>query len=217
MSHGARSSSSHSSRSNGSSKSSEKDYALSVNLYGRGDPTQDDPPAHWGAMLHRRGETHGDLYHVRKKEEFFYEDPVRSRPVQSSTSHGRSEIKHLSSARKDSAAQVLDAYGKKQANLPKGSANCQNWTVGALGALERERLAPRGTGDYWSKNIGQSSPDIGDRLQRDGRSWVPNPAVNSKGRAPADATFGKEQVRQPVGRLNMGKFASLSGSSQARR
>lgn len=112
---GSRSSSRQSST---SSQGSEKDYALSVNIYGRGDASKRDPPAHWGAMLSRRGEKHGDLYHVRKNEEFFFEDPVLRRPVESNTSYGRSEITYLSNRRKDSAARILDAYGKKESNLP---------------------------------------------------------------------------------------------------
>lgn len=218
MPRGSRSSSRQSST---SSQGSEKDYALAVNLYGRGDPTKRDPPAHWGAMLSRRGEKHGDLYHVRKNEEFFFEDPVLRRPVESNTSYGRSEITYLSRRRKDSAARVLDAYGKKESNLPGVNENCHNWTVGALGALEENSLAPEGTRDYWKGNIGKPSPHIGDRLERDGRSWIPKPIDDSRGRAPADATFGKEQVRQPTGRLNMDRFASLSGlsgsSSKSRR
>lgn len=215
MERGSRSSSRHTSRSN--SSSSEKDYALSVNIYGRGDTRQGDPPAHWGAILHKREGKDGDLYHVRKDDDFFYEDPAPRRPIESTTSHGRSEIKLLSNRRKETAAQVLHAYGKDKSNLPRGDANCQDWTVGALGALERERLAPQGTRDYWNANVGKASPAIGDRLQRDGRSWIPKTTVDSSGQGPADATFGKEQVRQQVGRLNLDKFAGLSGGSKSRR
>ncbi|RAO68217.1 uncharacterized protein BHQ10_004229 [Talaromyces amestolkiae] len=217
MPHRSRSSSRHSSRSDSSSKSSEKDYALSVNLYGRGDAAKGDPPAHWGAMLHRREEAHGDLYHVRKDERFYYEDPVPKRMVESTTTYGRSEIVHLSRSRKETAARVLHAYGKDESNLPREDANCQNWTVGALGALEQERLAPQGTRDYWDANIGQASPAIGERLRRDGRSWVPKTTTDSRGREPADATFGKEEVRRPTGRLNLDKFAGLSSASRPRR
>lgn len=214
MPRGSPSSSAHSSRSN---SSSEKDYALSVNMYGRGDATQGDPPAHWGAMLHKRGEVEGDLYHVRKKEDFYYEDPAPKRPIESNTSYGRSGIKHLSNRRKETAAQVLDAYGKDISNLPSAGANCQDWTLGALDALEREKLAPRGTKDYWSQNVGRGSADIGNRIQRDGGSWIPKTTVDPRGQGPADATFGKEKIRQPVGRLNLDKFASISGSSQRKR
>ncbi|KAJ5789197.1 uncharacterized protein N7518_006208 [Penicillium psychrosexuale] len=112
-----RSSSRHSSHSNSSSKNSEKDYALSVNLYGRGAAHQGDPPAHWGAMLHKRGETDGDLYHVRKDQEFFYEDPVHRRPIESNTSFGRSEMMHLSKTDKETAAQVLNKYGKNRSTI----------------------------------------------------------------------------------------------------
>lgn len=212
---GSSSSSRHTSRSN--SSSSEKDYALSVNIYGRGDASENDPPAHWGAILHKREEKDGDLYHVRKDDDFFYDDPAPRRPIESTTSHGRSEIKLLSNRRKETAAQVLNAYGKDKSNLPRGDANCQDWTVGALGALERERLAPQGTRDYWSANVGKPSPAIGNRLQKDGRSWVPKATVDSSGQAPADATFGKEKVQRPVGRLNLDKFASLSGGTKSRR
>ncbi|QKX56169.1 uncharacterized protein TRUGW13939_03269 [Talaromyces rugulosus] len=149
-------------------------------------------------MLSKRGDTNGDLYHVRKNHDFFYEDPVLRRPVESNTSYGRSEITHLSRRGKDSAAQILDSHGKNKNNLPRGDTNCQDWT---------------GTRDYWKENVGQSSEDIGNRLQRDGRSWIPKPTEEPSRRGPADATFGREQIRQPTGRLNMDKFAGLSGLS----
>ncbi|CAG8165990.1 unnamed protein product [Penicillium nalgiovense] len=207
----------HTSRPSGSSKSSESGYTLSVNIYGRGDVLQGDPPAHWGAMLHRRGGPDGDLYHVRKNEDFYYESPKQKRAVESATSYGRIEIQHLPNTDKEAAAQILDSYGSDKFNLPHGDANGQDWTVGALGALEQEKLVPRGTKDYWSQHIGLASLDVGNRVRRDGGSWVPVTAVNPRGREPADATFGREKTRQPVGRLNLDKFASLSGSSLSKR
>lgn len=200
-----------------SSRGSEKDYALSINVYGRGDTRHDDSPAHWEAMLHKRGEVDGDFYHVRKAEDFYYEHSAQRRPIEVAASHGRNEIQHLSKRNKAIAAQVLDAYGKDRSNLPRGNETGQDWIVGALGALEREKLVPRGTRDYWSQNIGQVSSDIGHRIRRDGGSWIPSTTGNLKGQGPADATFGREQVRQPVGRLNLDDFAGLSGSSKSRR
>ncbi|CAG8893536.1 unnamed protein product [Penicillium egyptiacum] len=206
----------HSSRPSGSRKSSENGYVLSVNIYGRGDVLQGDLPAHWGAMLHKRGDPDGDLYHIRKNEHFYYESPTQKRAVESATCYGRMEIQHLSNTGKETAARILDAYGKDKFNLPHGHANSQDWTVGALGALERERLVPRGTKDYWSQHIGLASLDAANRVRQDGGSWVPVTAVNPGGRGCADATFGKEQVRKPVGRLNLDQFAGISGSSQPR-
>lgn len=213
----SRSSSRHSSRSTASSGStgSQKDYTLSVNVYGRGDPRKDDPPAHWGTMLHKRGDTHGDLHHVRKQDDFYYEDPVQRRAVESNTSYGRHEVQHLSSRRKDAAEQVLNTYGRNNQNLPTGTQNCQNWTVGALGALEQQRLAPRGTQSYWQQNVGQSSQAIGNRLQQDGRSWIPRTAPEAR-QGPADAGYRKKEEARPVGRLNMAKFAGLSGNASKR-
>ncbi|KAJ5693897.1 hypothetical protein N7536_004309 [Penicillium majusculum] len=192
-------------------------YVVSVNICGRGDVHQGDPPAHWEVMLRKRGETDGDLYRVRKNENFYYEDPVQTRAVESATSYGRNEIQHLSDSSKETAARVLNTYGKDKSNLPHRSASSQEWTVGALGALEREKLVPQGTRDYWSQNIGQASSEVGARLRREGGSWVPSPPVYYKGRGPADATSGKEQVRQPVNRYNLDEFAGLSSSSKSRR
>ncbi|KAF4761738.1 hypothetical protein HAV15_006715 [Penicillium sp. str.  len=155
-------------------------YVVSVNICGRGDVHQGDPPAHWEVMLRKRGETDGDLYRVRKNENFYYEDPVQTRAVESATSYGRNEIQHLSDSSKETAARVLNT-------------------------------------DYWSQNIGQASSEVGARLRREGGSWVPSPPVYYKGRGPADATSGKEQVRQPVNRYNLDEFAGLSSSSKSRR
>lgn len=199
--------------SSSSSGNSEKSQTLSVNLYGRGDPDLGDPPAHWGAMIHKRGEREGDLYHVRKNNEFFYDHSKR--PLESQTSTGRSEIKHFSSSRRPQVAQTLHDYGTNAANLPADGQNCQDWTAGALGAVEQQRLAPPGTGDYWATNVGKSSLAIGDRLQRDGRSWVPKRDVNPPRQTPAAATFGKDQARKPIGRLNLDKFAGLSGGARS--
>lgn len=193
------------------------DYVLSVNICGRGDIRQGDLPAHWEVVLHKRGETDGNLYRVRKNEDFYYEDPVQTRVIESATSYGRNEIQHLSSRSKETAARVLNSYGKDKSNLPRRNASSQEWTVGALGALEREKLVPQGTRDYWSQNIGQASSEVGDRLRRDGGSWVPSTTSTTayyKGRGPADATVGKEQVRQPVSRYNLDEFAGLSSSSK---
>lgn len=192
-------------------------YVISVNICGRGDVHQGDPPAHWEVMLHKQGETDGDIYRVRKNEDFVYEDPVQTRVVESATSYGRNEIQHLSDRTKEAAARVLNAYGKDKSNLPRRNATSQEWTVGALGALEREKLVPQGTRDYWSRSIGQASLDVGDRLRRDGASWIPSTTAYYKGRGLADATFGKEQVRQPVNRYNLDQFAALSSSSKSRR
>ncbi|CRG88495.1 hypothetical protein PISL3812_05526 [Talaromyces islandicus] len=111
MPRGSRPSSRHRSRPNSSSKSNEKDYALSANIYGQG--RQGNPPAHWGAMLHRRGETNGDLYHVRK-------------------------------AMATTKTQLRDVW-ENNSNLPRGDANCQDWTRrGLWGRIERQiRLSTR--------------------------------------------------------------------------
>lgn len=77
-------------------------------------------------MLYKRGDTHGDLHPVRKDHDFFYDEPVPRCAVESGTSYGRSEIKHLSNSRKESAAQALNAYGIDKSNIPTGTANCQD-------------------------------------------------------------------------------------------
>lgn len=200
------------------SKGSAKDYALSLNIYGDGDTTREEVlPAHWGAMLHKRGGSNGDLHHVRKQDAFFYDDPVPTRPLESTTSYGRSEVLHLSSSRKEAASKVLHSYGRDKSNLPSGVANCQDWTVGALGALEQGKLAPKGTSKYWGEKIGNSSATVAQKLQRDGGSWIPKTASKSERQGPADATYGRKTVSQPTGRLDMSKFAGLSGGGKSKR
>jgi hypothetical protein len=58
--------------------------------------------------------------------------------------------------------------------------------------------------------------EIGERLRRDEKSWIPK-NVGSGRERPADATFGREQPRRPVGRLNLDKFSDLSGKSSKYR
>ncbi|OJZ80669.1 hypothetical protein ASPFODRAFT_52876 [Aspergillus luchuensis CBS 106.47] len=203
-----------SSLSSNASQGSEKTHTLSVNIYGRGNPAMNDPPAHWGAMIHKTGEQSGDLYHVRKNEDFYYHP--QQRPVESTTTYGRSDITRLSNSGRVRAAQVLDSYGNNNSNLPRGNQNCQDWTVGALGSLERQNLAPKGTEGYWKGNIGKASEDIGAQLTKDGMSWVPKSNVQPPRQAPADATFGQSQKVRPVGRLNLDKFANLSGGAKKR-
>lgn len=195
-----------------SSSSSAKDYNLSVNLYGRGDKTKGDPPAHWGILASKSGNKYGQLHHVRKNDEFYYSP--EERPVESNTSYGRSNLASMSKTNRDRAGRILDAYGSKESNLPRGNQNCQNWTVGALGKLEEKKFIEPGSRKYWAKNIGQSSPAIEERLLQDGKSWIPKKNDGPPRAGPADATFGRREERKAVGKLDTSKFAGLLGGSK---
>lgn len=193
---------------------SEKDYRISVNLWGRGDAARDDPPAHWGTMIYKHGAERGDLHHVRKQDEFYYERTV-DRYVDSETCSGRSEVAHISRRRSERAAALLDEYGQDPEHIPTGSRNCQDWTVGAIGVLERNRIASSGSEDYWKGQIGRPSASVGANLVEDGRSWIPTQTVPTRRSGPADATMGvREQQRRP-GRLNMAQFEHLSASRRS--
>ncbi|KAI9041981.1 uncharacterized protein KD926_006318 [Aspergillus affinis] len=193
------SSSRDSSRSSSSSQSSDG-YALSVNIHGDGrNPAS---PAHWEAMIHKRGAKEGEHFRVRKNEDFYYDPPKNSRPIDAT--YGRTEISHFSGSRKKDAERILNDYGRNHANLPRGSANSQNWTVGALGALERERLAPEGTKRYWGDNVGRQSADVADRLRRDGTSWISNSVAQGQHR----------EASRPVGRLDINALSGRSGRSR---
>ncbi|KAG2418928.1 hypothetical protein HFD88_002031 [Aspergillus terreus] len=192
-----------------SSSSSVKDYDLSVNIYGRGDKSLGHPPSHWGIQTSKTGSQYGQLYHVRKKEDFYYHP--EERPVVSKSSTGRSNVASMSKTNRDRAGRILDAYGNEKSNLPFGEQNCQDWTVGALGKLEEKRFVQPGTRDYWEGNIGESSRGIERRLQQDGKSWIPNEDHGPPRAAPADETFGRKEERKPIGKLDTSKFAGLMG------
>lgn len=194
------------------SQGSTKDQAVSVNIWGRGDPARGDDPAHWGTMLSERGANKGDRYHVRKPGDEFKYERRNDQFVDSTTSAGRSEVSYVSKRGKDRAEVLLDRYGQNPSNIPQaGRANCQNWTAGAVGHLERERLVPAGSGQYWNSQIGRASEDVGKSLKNDGKSWIPS-AMAQQPRPAADMRFGAEQ-RRPVGRINTAAFENLSGPS----
>lgn len=162
-------------------------------------------------MFHKRGESQGTIYHVRKNEVFDDGSPVLRQAAEATVTYGRSEIQHLSKSRAGAVAQVLDAYRNDTSNLPYETANGQNWTVGALSALEQGKLIPGGTSDYWDQNVGRASSQIGDRLRHDGKSRMPTSSGVSKSQGSAGATLGMEK---PVTRLhNLDKLAGLGGSS----
>ena len=154
-------------------------------------------------MIHKRGAKEGDHYRVRKDEGFYYDSPKNSRPIDAT--YGRAEVSHFSSSRKKDAERILNEYGSNHANLPRGSANSQSWTVGAIGALEQERLAPEGTKRYWSDKVGRQSSDVADRLRRDGTSWIST--LSAAGRA-------EGQTSRPVGRLDINALSGRSGRSR---
>ncbi|KAM5454783.1 hypothetical protein MaudCBS49596_002080 [Microsporum audouinii] len=193
------------------SRGSMKDHALSVHLWGRGDQEQDDPRAHWAIMAYERGGTSGDIFHVRKWDnDYKYERSTR--PLETTSSFGRSEVVYLSRSGRDHAAVVLDNYGNNRRNLPDGvDRRCQEWTVGSLAALEAKEIVPRGTATYWGTNVGKSSPFVGSRLEADGRSWISKNGAGERYEGPVDARFGDKSKRPPVGKLNTAKFSRLLG------
>lgn len=159
-------------------------HILSINLY-RTDKLKSGSPAHWSLTIGRCGEKKADIFHTPKLFDFSYEHS--SRPLECNLSYGRSELILLSSSNRRTAEQILTNYGTDDRNLPQGSANCQDWTVGALNALEREGLVDPATGKYWQENIGSSNRYIGERLQRDNRSWVPKKITTRTISGPADS------------------------------
>ncbi|OJJ66780.1 hypothetical protein ASPBRDRAFT_34893 [Aspergillus brasiliensis CBS 101740] len=185
---------------------------LSVNIYGQGEPEKEDSPTHWAIMIFKPGETVGDRYHVRKDLEFYYD--TQRLPVESVSLYGRCELTQLSNTRRLRAARLLEAYGNETANLPKGSQNCHDWTVGALGVLEEANLTPKGTEEYWACQIGKGPISIGRQLVEDGKPWVLKSIVEPAQKSPADATFGKTEESKPIGRLNLEDFAHLLGGAK---
>ena len=201
--------SSSSAASHGTRSSTPDRYALSVNLYGRGDPGLGDKPAHWGTMLRERGEEAGELHHVREDDTFCYD----RRPTQRvEASVGMSDVSYLSLSQRNRAADHLDRYGRENSNIPEvGSGNSQDWTAGAIQRLEREELAPQRSGEFWRSQVGRSSAAIGEAVRADGGRWE-TPSVPKRGGRP-DARYLDRESRS-TGRLDMSQFAGLSGSSR---
>ncbi|GKZ66560.1 hypothetical protein AnigIFM50267_000424 [Aspergillus niger] len=185
----------------------EETYILSVNIYGKGNPDREDRPTHWGIMIYKSWDTMGDIYHVRKNFDFYYN--TQSRSVESTGLYGRSEVTQLSSSRRLEAHQILESYGNNDKHLPDVGQNCQDWVVGALGSLERANLVPKGTAGYWREQTGKGPISIGKQMIEDGKPWISN--VKSTQRLPADATYGKTEKGRPIGKLNLDNFAHLSG------
>ncbi|EEP81732.1 predicted protein [Uncinocarpus reesii 1704] len=206
------------SRSNSSSRlrgrespASDDDQALSLNIWGRGDTGPQRPGAHWGLTTSSRGSTQGDLFHVRKaanNSDFQYE---RKRfPLGSKSSYGRSELTRLSRSGRQRAAKVLDEYGENVDNLPVDGANCRDWVLGSVGALEDANIVPRGTREYWMDNRELPSREVAARLKKDGRSWIPRRGADAQYTGKIDAKFeSRRPTMRTPGKLDMSKFSHL--------
>ncbi|GAB7354956.1 hypothetical protein MBLNU459_g5571t1 [Dothideomycetes sp. NU459] len=187
-----------------SSPSRDDDYAISLNIWGRGDPAQGDDPSHWGLMIYKWKEQRGQLHHVQKHEDFFY--ATRENVLESQSSRGRSELVRLSLQRKDRANAILDEYGRDPGQVLRlvNGRNCQDWTAGALRRLEEEHIVPKGSEAFWRSQKGKSAEAIGSSLRQNGKSWIP--VHTKKPSRPADARFNQSGERRATGRLNMAAF-----------
>ena len=183
---------------------------FTVNVYDSKSFVDLDRPSHWGTMLHHSTLEHGDIYHVRKNDEAYFQSASFS-PIQMPHSIGRSEVCRHSSEERELASELLDAYGRDQRNLPvTGQTSSQHWTVGAIGTLERNQLAPPGSEEYWRGKIGQSSRDLGRALLADGRSWIPVQQQYDR-QDLVDWDFGTTSgQRGPRGRIDIKHFKTTT-------
>lgn len=204
MPFGSGSSSRHSSRpgSNGSSQRSEKDYALSVNIYGRGDATVGDGPSHMGIAIYEHGSCVCEMHHIRNltDEDFVY-DP-RSQPLEDPVLKGRCELASLTKEQKMHAGSLLAEFGNEKSNIPEfGLGNCQDWVAAAVNRLEQAGFLVSGEGEFWKSMINKSSEGMKEECLQTGRTWISGPESTFEGEPDARFIDNNRDLSKPVGKL----------------
>ncbi|KAE8131636.1 hypothetical protein BDV38DRAFT_290007 [Aspergillus pseudotamarii] len=180
-------------------------YALSVNIYGRGDATLGDGPSHMGIAMYKIGSPTCSMHHIRNPNDrdFIY-DP-RTQPLEDDpVLRGRCELTTFTTAaQKDHAEQLLFNFGRNDANIPE------------FGMLEKEGVVSSGEGLFWEEMINLSADAMQDRCEWTGRTWVPGLERVFEGEA--DARFVDKGGLRPVGRLRQNsvlreRMLALEGS-----
>lgn len=196
------------------------DYAITVNVWSRGNSDKGDEAAHWGITIHERTAKTGQRYDLKYDERVgYYYARMDGRHVESETSWGRCEVAKVTKSQSRMAGEVLHQYGNQAGNIPRegDGKNCQDFVVGLLSALEAECLIDRGWATFWDTQRGKPSEAVGTALQQAGKSWVPAPQRPAR---EADARHGAMGPRKTTRQLDLSKFAGLGqsiGESSKRR
>lgn len=168
---------------------------------------------------------YGELHHAKENDgrrqkvsEWDYEAAPRRK--ESRQIWGHSQVAAYSEREARAARDALERYGNNYDNLPRASRgqSCQSWAAGALGSLEGQSLAPRGTGEYYAQFYHRPGEEIRQRITEDGRAFRLNDqyqgtTMYSLMQDPRDASRGRQQqsqtdadfvVRKPGGTRSFG-------------
>ena len=189
------------------STSNPSSYALSIQIYGRGDATLGDGPSHMAIAIYEVDSSSCELHHIRNPNDsdFIY-DP-RVQPLEDPVLRGRCELNtRLTAQEKTRATNLLYDFGNDKSHIPElGVGNCQDWVADAVTVLERagSGLVEQNEGSFWRGMINLSAEQMKDRCIESGRRWVErSPEFDFDG--VPDARFadeGDEVKRQGVGKL----------------
>lgn len=139
-------------------------YAISIQIYGRGDATLGDGPSHVAIAIYEPGSPTCELHHIRNPndQDFIY-DP-RVQPLEDPVLRGRCELNiHLTAENKDRAVSLLTEFGNEKSHIPElGMGNCQDWVADAVTMLERNGtgLVLEGEGMFWRGLINLSADQM---------------------------------------------------------
>lgn len=182
-------------------------FAISIQVYGRGDATLGDGPSHMAIAIYEVGSPICELHHIRNPndQDFIYDRRVQ--PLEDPVLRGRCELNtHLTAESKDRAVSLLTEFGDDKSHIPKmGMGNCQDWVADVVTMLERADidLVPGGEGTFWREMINLGADQMKDRCIETGREWAERSARSDFEGVP-DARFadeGDEVKKKVVGKL----------------
>ncbi|KAJ6155578.1 hypothetical protein N7470_006144 [Penicillium chermesinum] len=139
-------------------------YQFSIEIFGHGE----DPNhrSHWGFVIHRPPNTHGDLLHVRPIDlkRLWYEfEPQYGTELNVMQALGLCKISTLDSEQRRQAITIIGAE-------PAPKRWCQDWVFSTLIALEVEELVPPGASEFWKGLIGKTAREVQSAV---GGNWSP--------------------------------------------
>lgn len=117
------------------------------------------------------------------------------------------DMAHPSHSSRERAAVMLDEFEKHTGSPPRRCDRCQARGAHALGELERREIVPRGAEEYWHDNSRE-------RLEKDGRSWIPNPDAGIRPEGPVDAKCESPVSRPQPRRVDISKHEDLPGDER---
>lgn len=142
-------------------------HELSITVFGPG--TDPRYRSHWGFMIHRMGDTYGELLHTKvlDLDRLWYQFEERSgASVISQQSEGRFKIATLSDGMRSKVKKVICAEPPPR----DGQKRCQDWVLDVIVSLEVEELVDAGLSNQVQGLVGKSAKDLAAAV---GSAWVP--------------------------------------------